>query len=95
MITVSIWHHKDGNHLAVYSIPWWADLVETIIGRYQPRWGWDYGLWSKLLGWTGSQEQRLYQIELTEHPCLVGQKIWGDQDDVCWYDDCPVHVNEP
>jgi hypothetical protein len=94
MITVSIWHHKDGNHLAVFNKPWWTYIIDQV-GWYQPRWGWDYWIWSKILDISRRYETDRYQVPITEHPCLVSVKIWpNEKRHLCWYDDCPVTNSE-
>jgi hypothetical protein len=89
MITVTIRHHRDGNHLVVYNKPWWTYLTD-LVGWYDPRWRWDHWIWTRVLALGYRRYQDLYEIALPDHGCVASAKIWPESEHICWYDDCPL-----
>lgn len=49
MLRVHVWHHKDGDHLAIVEVPWWIDICEWLASRFCPCCGIS-GLLFKLYG---------------------------------------------
>lgn len=104
MKTVHIWHHKDGDHLAIHEEPWWCRLIEYVVGQglcpccgfssYFTRWSdklntLHYKVWSAILEIPFKHEKILYEVSIGSG-CVASEKIWGNH--FCWRDDCEVNT---
>jgi|SRR6185503_6594893 len=100
MLKVSVWEHKDGDHLAISRIPWWNRIYEWCMDRVCPHCGLSgylsekfewfgeryYTLWNKLYFWPYKFEKELYKVPI-ESGCIASKAIWNNYS--CWHEkDC-------
>lgn len=99
MIRVRITHHRDdvnGGHLVLMEAPWWIVAIDSAVGSYNPRFGWDYQVWSAVLNVTDRKHRELYKVRVDDF-CEVSAALWGTENHMCWRTNCPydLHQGDP
>jgi hypothetical protein len=80
MKTITISEHRDeGGALNIGESPWFIVAITSIVGFYNPRWGFDYRAWNAILGWCDRFNRTLFTVPV-EHSCEASQRIWGTRD---------------
>lgn len=107
MKTVQVWHHKDGDKLAIIEDPWWMTPYEELVsflfcpccgfsGWLSDKVDWIYmvfhHVYQYLIEITFKYEKTLLEVPI-ESGCAASKAIWGKHD-FCWLDDCPVPIDE-
>ncbi len=89
MKQVNIWYHKDGDHVTITETPWWILLIETTVGKYTPKFGFDYKIWNWLLNLGFKKVKILIKIPI-ESACKANLAIYGSNYS-CWREECTNH----
>lgn len=83
MKTVSVSDSRDdGAALVIGESPWYAVLLAWLAGSCNPRWRFDYRLWSAVLNWCDRRNRDLVRVPVS-HSCKVAEKLWGS--DYCYH----------
>jgi len=88
MKTIIVMSSNEGDALQVNESPWPRVVVANLVGRYNPRWGFDYRAWNAILKWCVSRDRELLSLPVV-HSCEVSEKLWGNTN--CWHSE---EVNE-
>lgn len=95
MLKVSVWGHKDGDHLVIVRVPWYYHLVirlndalfcpchglSGLLSRIPIVELWFFKLWNNKLHykWSLEKEVELMRFPI-EHSCEVSQLLWPQED---------------
>ena len=109
MKRIAIWHHKDGDHLALIKVPWWSDIYEWFVNKFFCPCcglsGWlssksdkismaFYTVWQYLLDISYKHEKEIYVTPI-ESGCKASIALWGVKNHkFCFSDGCPVEDEE-
>jgi hypothetical protein len=69
--------------LKIGESPWYVVAIASLVGHYNPYWGWDYRLWSKVLSWSDQKTEPLVAVPI-EHSCEIANELWGQRE--CYHD---------